>query len=1291
MIEIVFCIIVFFYIPRSLYFKMKRMLVSLLAVIGRATDDYHTSDGELMEAKRRLFAPSDPNNPLNKGGIRARIEPQAVLMRELSDHFSQLRRGHNHVAKAFSEISPVFQGVANAYIASLQHIERIDKGLQKMKTDLDSRVSNFDRTYTSSLFKKIKGQPDAVDPVFAKYNQVVRNEWHELYKEMKRTNDTISKIGNGLLVSDKAYIYRTNKTFPIINKMMRKADFEFTKLLNRKALPLITYAKYDTISNMARNSRMNSEFLQQLKDDKLGGMYKDSDEYQKSVGEKLMLQAQQLVTRSATQIKRKLGQVRATLQQMGTKEAKYVNKNFTNIDKTLDTGAKQIKLKRKGDLEHLTQQMAEVVKMVSDFKTGVMATSADLYNTLIEADGQVTTIQREAKLGSDNLDTQFGSEIANLMTTVKNLGTGNPGAINKIQGSLSDVYDSATKAVDSGFATDMKGKIQAALSEASEAQAAMASHFTGVASDTRDRVNSELASAIGVANANLEGRQELVQGKATGFASDVQAELDEAQAESEDQQAGVISNFQKGIDQRAHLMSSLNSLNDRINQRSGELTKKQKETQSGIVEGVSKGRTALSDASESLSASQIQVSHLASEILPQIDKDAEAQIGSAFSQLNALRREGSSQGEVLTLHAEEAVNGMIQGATGQLIQNDGVNRADLSQGASGLKNATNAYRARMTRFEASMNADMDRIHTKFSDVSNSHDNRQIGQIVAHSQSALSNVGRGLIREIYKQTDLDPNTVAKAIASNPRFNVPKFLGHLLNHTAFDSRIDVLSEELKELGSDRATTREGTEEFVNFAVFLQQQITKRLFNDVPEDPKFNETISLRDAAVKEVSDLKSEMNRTLMKNFRAATESITNKTSNFYRQFQTASIMADSLVAGFGDYISKMIDVEKVSEAQREAQQDGLINSIQSHLSGAPVIKYKDAQEVERVNKLVKIAMDSSDKSTEGIKRRKEAADALVNQFGADVADTLKEKYAALSGNADALVASIEESKQGIVEDRVGGLEGSKMGLEGVNAKTKIFSNQASSLVEAQKTNAAALGAKIDELLKGNSFLTNITGQELETILQSVQNSDSLYASQMSGYKGSSSNQIATLGGVVESFATLVSTAIHETSDFLNELSKNYTSLIVRTDAITKKPVADVKDELVKTREQAENTNSTLQQHLLSIEPLEEGLQDRLASLNKQQDNFAADVHKQLNGFVSNIHKMDGEIATSRETGMRKLRSAFASLIDGFREKALDYQSKRVESTPSALIETQTDSEIKRDMRQRIQLVKHLLRG
>jgi hypothetical protein len=419
-------------------------------------------------------------------------------------------------------------------------------------------------------------------------------------------------------------------------------------------------------------------------------------------------------------------------------------------------------------------------------------------------------------------------------------------------------------------------------------------------------------------------------------------------------------------------------------------------------------------------------------------------------------------------------------------------------------------------------------------------------------------------------------------------------------------------------------------------------------------------------------------------------VTNKTFNFYKQFQTASLVADALVTGFSDYIARMLAVEKASESARNVTQTTLLKSIQSHLANAPVT-ITNATQLLRVQALVAQAMNSSDTSQEGMAKRKAAEDALIAEYGTSVAEKLKQQYSMLKANAEAFSADIEAAMNTSVEDRETSVDASRMGLDGINTKALLFQGAASGLLGAQKENAKQISDKIQSLLNGGSFLTNISSSELASILKSVQKSDQLYHSHLSQYRDSSLEQVATLGGVVEDFATLVSTQLNRTRDFLSQLSANYTLLVKRTDAVTTDPINSVKANFTSISERAHTSNSSLTEHLLSVGPIQEGLQERVQSLSDRQDAFANNIHQQLADMVSSISQLDGRVSVSRNAGMSKLRDALASLKNNFSDQALEFQSEKNSGESGSLLQLESDSQIRSDMNQRILSLKEFLRG
>ena len=683
-------------------------------------------------------------------------------------------------------------------------------------------------------------------------------------------------------------------------------------------------------------------------------------------------------------------------------------------------------------------------------------------------------------------------------------------------------------------------------------------------------------------------------------------------------------------------------------------------------------------------------------VLTQLDSQNEAKLQSMFSDLTSLHQLSGNRGDKFEASASSAIAQLVSDAlaSGRL-DFKATNTTGLSNQTSALKAASLGYKSSMDSFEASMNAELNKATDALDSLGQNGGGgmgKEMAQIVAKQQQSLAEQGRQLIRAIYNQSSGGDNTIAQFLLTNPRVNVEKFIGsRLLNTSSFDSRFrQTLQAELTDLAAKRAQTIAGVSKFSQYLGSLKNTISGRINLDIGDAKKISDLSNFRDSSIKDVLGLAAELNATISSHFQQANESILNKTVNFYKQFQTASIVADSLVQGFSDYIDKIISYENATAYQREQMQASLIKSIQQHMSNPAIdVRSMNATEIDRINSLVKMAMDQSDQSAEGIKKRKAAAEALVNAVGLDAAQALDEKYQQLSSNAGALSQSIQASVDDVKSDRVSGLEGSKMGLDGVSGETQLFSMQASGLLDAQKQNANAIASKIDELLSGGSFLTNITADQLSAILKNVQGSDSLYRSQMSAYQDSNADSIATLGGVIESFANLVTDKLGITTDFLDMLTRNFTTVAKETDAKTLVPIKAIKRDLAKTKDRADFVNSTISQQVASNGPLGEALQERLNSLSKRNDDFTNSVNKQLNDFVATIHQMDSEIATSRESGMKKLRSALSQLLNQFRDQALQLQAKRVDQANGGSLLQETDNEIREDMEQRIHLVKQFI--
>ena len=77
-------------------------------------------------------------------------------------------------------------------------------------------------------------------------------------------------------------------------------------------------------------------------------------------------------------------------------------------------------------------------------------------------------------------------------------------------------------------------------------------------------------------------------------------------------------------------------------------------------------------------------------------------------------------------------------------------------------------------------------------------------------------------------------------------------------------------------------------------------------------------------------------------------------------------------------------------------------------------------------------------------------------------------------------------------------------------------------------------------------------------------------------------------------------------------------------------------------------------------------------------------------MSQLSQLDGQVSLSRNAGMGKLRDALLSLKNNFRDQALQFQADKTQES-SSLIQTKSDSDLRKDMHSRIISVKEFLRG
>ena len=1276
-------------LPLAFYsIKMHLVHILLWGLAVGDVDNYHSTDIRLLKSKRQLLGSADLDDPTSVGGIRARLPPEQEYLESLQPGYLEDKKAVGVVKGGFDQIDPIFQGVAGQYKKLVEQIGTFIVSLESNKESTDKAISNFAKDWNSVLRKRNEQDPETNDAVFAYYNSFVSRMYNLLDTLSKAVARTLSSAGKEMYSRNFEWMHEENKTQVSEAKQVATANSGFARTLRMKTLPTLVSTKYEANANVARLGNAAIESFNNLKEQMVPAIANEGLKYLDVGGEAVLAGAQKLVVSFSSQVQKQLVRMRSELQRIFTKDSTLTTRNLTAVDTMRTVGAKQIEANRKAAQSNLLVVINQGLLQLENFKQSVLDSAGDLTDMLSSGDSMLTAIEKQAQLGTDQLDTQLSAQVAALFNPSL-AASGATSGVNRLQAKIGSLF---TTSQSGDLVGSVKTQLATALSDAEEASGNAASQFAAVSADQQSRL--EVDGKVGVQNANLQSQQNLKSGQIADFSTDLKTTIDSARAENEDAETGIVSKFQKSITSKQSVVSAMSDLRGKIAARQTELSQQARLAAGDILGMLEGSRSTISSQEASADAMEKRLSQISDSTLPQLDAQNEARIKLAFSQLNELRRLGSTNGDLLETNSAGLIAGLIQkamasGSFGNLF--DGAkNLTSVNSGLSEVRNAASDYQAKSNQFETDMNKQMNSIADAFKavdDDSNGTNSTAIGFVVAHSQSALADAGRGLIRAIYNSSG-NSNGLAKYVATNPKFNVPKYLGFLLNDTDFKNSLSLVKNQLLELGNKRELTKSGVDKYVQYLADMKAEIVNKYFFGLAEDDKLRKTLEFRNATELEVDEMKAEMNATILNEFRFINESISNKTSNFYKQFQTASIVADSLVQGFADYVEKMISVEKMTEAQRAAMQAQVIQAIQAGVDAMPR-NVTQADQIDKVNELVRMAMNASDTSAAGMKRRADANEALLAIVGTDAAGKLKDRYSKLAGNAEALASAIDVSKAELVTDRVGSLTASKMGIDGINAGSQLFANQAGDVLETQKKNAKLIEAKVDELLSGSSFLTNISSSEFGEILISIQSSDSLHASQMSGYQESSGQQVATLGGVVEDFAQLVTVAINATTDYLNQLSANYTDLIVRTDAVTKDPVDKVKEDLARIEATAENVQSALNQQLLSITPIQDGLKERMEALLSQQDAFASSTHQQLSNLVANVHQMDGDIARSREAGMTKLRTAITSILESFRNTALDLQSKQVDDVQASSLLQSGEADIKKDMVARLRQVRRYL--
>jgi hypothetical protein len=396
-------------------------------------------------------------------------------------------------------------------------------------------------------------------------------------------------------------------------------------------------------------------------------------------------------------------------------------------------------------------------------------------------------------------------------------------------------------------------------------------------------------------------------------------------------------------------------------------------------------------------------------------------------------------------------------------------------------------------------------------------------------------------------------------------------------------------------------------------------------------------------------------------------------------------------GFQDYVDKMISFEKLTDKERRNVEEKILASIQASFGNSThglttALSQLNTSEISRVNELAKLAMDTTDQSADAVKKREAAKQSLIDELGTDLATQMMQRYEGLSGNSKALANSIEASKAEYASNQENFLAASELGVKGINQESLLFSTIADNEIEGQKSRANELGNKIDDLLSSSDFLKNITSEELGQVLKSVQEGDQMRRNKLSKYKEESSGQIATLGGVIGSFATLVDLEIEKTRDYLDQLSSNFTRVSMTSGSLFNAVLGEAVTNISRIGARTDGINQTLHSDMLSIGPIQDGLNERLVELIENENKFAEKTRHDLGELVNRVAGMNSQISVGRVRGMQKLRNAITQLSDTFRTKAMEYQSQKADLVSRSSF-FETNHKIVDDIKRRIESVRN----
>jgi len=1278
------------------------LLALLLGFTSGGTDNYRSPNPDDIKRKQRLLLVADPDDPRPTGGIRARSENHTIEIPMAVDAMKDVKRGTKNLQDGMVKFTPIYDGTLDEYSEVLSKLREIDSSIEHNKTFIDNTLKNFNMEYTAAFFKKVANNPAMAQGVFNSYNKFVRDMYFSLTRSVSKEERDIAKRVKEQLGKNTLDMAAQNKTIASDSRLMDSNNIKYTGPLRRRLVPEIASVKYASSSNVVRVRKLAIDSMDKIRNRILPDITKQAQIYMDTGGDKLVSREQQIIEKSTNNIRRQLMRISSELQGNEQKFSKKFNSNLTNMGVDLDRGLASVVSNRKSAKSRLEKKVNDGKLVVDQFRNDVLASAGDLGRMVSEGDSSMDTLDKVSKLMVEAIQEDMTTKLGGLTSADSSLGkattTGgrsNPGFMN-FESSIGAAFsDGKSKSTD--MVNGMNGRITNALSDADDVAGQLAGQVTWVNEETSEIVNGQLDRGIGILTNDLgDKRKEKIE-KISDYSIDIRRQIDDSHADTDEAMTDAISKAEKSTTEtQGSVMGKLSELNSRILNSKTAVRESIDSSASVWVQSVTNARAQLGGQSESLVGMDSELRSLQSKDLPQLDKDNENRIGSAFSQLNQLRRYGSSVGDSFESSASGAFSDMLNrasvgGRAGVNSTIGSLSTKDLDGKVQVLRNSSNTYRNSLAQFEADMNDEMKSMNFQYTliDRNLSTPDRAIGQIVAHQQSDFALVGRDLVRNIYAGANPENSLILKLITSNPRFDVVKYLGNLLHDNStgsFIARYPILNSELSEMSTRAEKTRLALSSLFQYFESLKGTIVKKYNEIPPNDGKaISDFLNYRNTILDEIVKSRRDLNMTIEEKFRTISDYINNKTSNYYKEFQTASIFADSIVEGFREYVDKMIAFEKITSAQRNSTEEKMIESIEASFGNSSkslteAMSRMNASEIERINGLAVLAMNTTDQSADGIRRRQEANRMLIDALGADLAAQMMRRYEGLSGNSDEMAKAIESAKVDLTRDQERELAASRLGVDGINSKSLLFSTMADNEIESQKSRATEIGTKIDELLSNSDFLRNVSSQELGKVLESVQEGDQVRHSKLSAYREESANNIATLGGTVGAFANLVDSQIHKTRDYLDALSANFTRISMTSGSLFNAVLDSAIKNISGISDIADSTNQTLRSDMASILPIQDGLSERLDSLITSENEFAWKTQKEIRELVNRVVGMDNQISIGRVESMQRLRDAMTQLSSGFRDKAMEYQQMKADK--SSLIETSSNRIIRQDIAQRI---------